>query len=295
MSRRVSVSLCPVQVSYQASCACLSNRREYPNFFRTIPSDFYQSWTMAQLVRRFGWTWVGAVAVNNDYGLLGIQVFAEEVLAAGVCLAFFETFSRETLLADMPRLVRAVQESSARVVLLFAWYTDAGALLAELARRNVTGRIFLASEAWSTSASLLQDPALASVGRGVLGVAVPAAPIPGLEAHLRAVRPSQRPGSIVLQSLWEETFKCTPENGGGALKSLPPCGGTETLQNVQNTTFVDTSQLRITYNVYLAVYAVAHALHNLLACTEDSAPYGTPRCDPSDKVKPKQVFKCHLC
>uniref|UniRef100_A0A8C9UX76 Olfactory receptor C family, r1 n=1 Tax=Scleropages formosus TaxID=113540 RepID=A0A8C9UX76_SCLFO len=274
-------------VSYQASCACLSNRLQFPNFFRTIPSDFYQSRTMAQLVRRFGWTWVGAVAVNNDYGLLGVQVFSEEVKAAGVCLAFFETFSRETLASDLPRLVRVIRESEARVVIIFAWYTDAGALLAELARCNVTNRVFLASEAWSTSDSLLQDPALASIGRGVLGIAVRAAPIPGLEQYLRGVRPSQYPGSAVLRSLWEETFGCSPSEAGHKL--LPPCGGMETLQTVQST-FVDTSQLRITYNVYLAVYAVAHALHNLLACSRESTPYRKPQCGLGQNIEPRQLL-----
>lgn len=65
---------CP-QISYQASCGCLSDRLEFPNFFRTIPSDVYQALTMARLTWLLGWTWVGAVAVDNDYGRLAILIF----------------------------------------------------------------------------------------------------------------------------------------------------------------------------------------------------------------------------
>ena len=62
------------QISYLSSCPCLSNRLQFPNFFRTIPSDVYQAKTMARLAITYHWTWVGAVVANNDYGRLAIQV-----------------------------------------------------------------------------------------------------------------------------------------------------------------------------------------------------------------------------
>ncbi|XP_063061379.1 extracellular calcium-sensing receptor-like [Engraulis encrasicolus] len=272
LSRILSPLKVPV-ISYQASCACLSNRQEFPNVFRTIPSDVYQARTMAHLAEHYGWTWVGAVVVNNDYGLLAVQAFRERAQGSGICLAFFETFTRETLAQDIQRIATTVQESSARVVLVFAWYTDAGALLLELARRNVTGRQFLASEAWSTSSYLLNNPAMRTIGNGVLGVAIRSAPIPGLENHLRKLHPSFHPRDALLRDLWREEFGCEPFSVSGSdSPPLPLCSGAESLQGVQST-FTDTTHLRVTYNVYLAVYAVAHAFHSLLACgpVEDSA------------------------
>ena len=63
------------QISYLASCPCLSDRTKFPNFFRTIPSDIYQARAMARLAIRFNWTWMGAVIENSDYGQLAIQVY----------------------------------------------------------------------------------------------------------------------------------------------------------------------------------------------------------------------------
>lgn len=68
------------QISYLATCPCLSDRTKFPNFFRTIPSDIYQARAMARLAIRFRWTWMGAVVANNDYGQLAIKVYASFML-----------------------------------------------------------------------------------------------------------------------------------------------------------------------------------------------------------------------
>lgn len=65
------------QISYTASCPCLSDRHQYPTFFRTMPSDIYQTQAITQLVLRFNWTWVGAVVANNDYGLKAVKVLKD--------------------------------------------------------------------------------------------------------------------------------------------------------------------------------------------------------------------------
>uniref|UniRef100_A0A8C7UAW5 Olfactory receptor C family, r1 n=1 Tax=Oncorhynchus mykiss TaxID=8022 RepID=A0A8C7UAW5_ONCMY len=299
LSRTLGPLSVPV-ISYQASCGCLSDKQEFPNFFRTIPSDVYQALTMARLTWLLGWTWVGAIAVDNDYGRLAIQVFEEEIRGTGVCLAFFETLNRANLVRDVKRAADTVQASTARVILVFLWYTDMGALLLELGRRNVTDRQFLASEAWSTSGQLLRNPALFNVAQGVVGVAIRSAPIPGFEAHLRSLNPSRRPGDVLLKELWETVFGCSPGAAHGHGTSLSPhprlasCSGAETLEGIQSP-FTDTSQLRITYNVYLAVYSAAHALHSLLSCPQrDSPTWGSSfTCSLPYNISPAELLQ-HL-
>ena len=62
------------------------------------------------------------------------------------------------------------------------------------------------------------------------------------------------------------------------------CDGTEDIQKLQNP-FTDTSQLRITNMVYKAVYAVAHAIHNIVCKKMNSK----MQCDQFMKVEPVQV------
>nr|XP_046245008.1 extracellular calcium-sensing receptor-like [Scatophagus argus] len=159
----------------------------------------------------------------------------------------------------------------------------------------VTNRQFLASEAWSTSDDLLQDLAISKVASGVLGVAIQSSVIPGFKNYLKSLDPIHHPDDEFLQDLWQKEFGCSPLSkqpramhissnlysplqttsdhvsniSKGLLEktSVPPCSGTESLQGLQHP-FTDTSQLRVAYNVYLAVYAAAHALHSLLSCPD---------------------------
>lgn len=49
---------------------------------------------MAQLVLHFGWTWVGTIAADDDYGKYGIKDFKDQVEEAGVCISFSETLPK---------------------------------------------------------------------------------------------------------------------------------------------------------------------------------------------------------
>lgn len=157
----------------------------------------------------------------------------------------------------------------------------------------MTDRQFLASEAWSTSGNLLQDDLSTRVASGVIGVAIRSAPMPGFQKYLWSLKPSLRPHDKLLKEFWENEFSCSPITALNSSR-LPPCSGAETLEGVHHT-LTDTSQLRVTYNVYLAVYAVAHALHNLLSCPDlhGNISDGSSNCSLPKHIHPREV-NCSL-
>ncbi|XP_033833294.1 extracellular calcium-sensing receptor-like [Periophthalmus magnuspinnatus] len=277
-------------ISHLASCPCLSERAKYPNFFRTIPSDVFQSHAMAELAIHFKWSWVGAVIANNDYGHLSLQVFQKATEGKGICVDFIVPVKRETIQSDAERAALTIQASTARVILIFCWYTDVREVFTQLVKRNITDKQFIASEAWSTSEDIIENVNLLKVANGVLGVAIRSAEIPGFENYVRNLHPSQRPHDEFLREYWEQVFGCTPLSSSSS--PFPPCNGTESLYGVQNH-FTDMSQLRVTNNVYLAVYAAAHALHSLLSCPNTEASAATTNCSSPQNVTSAQVLQ-HL-
>lgn len=90
----VSPLLCHPQVSYSSTCSALKSKFQFPTFLRTIPNDQHQSTAIAKLVIRFGWTWVGTISSDDDYGKYGIKDFKEQVEEAGVCISFSETLPK---------------------------------------------------------------------------------------------------------------------------------------------------------------------------------------------------------
>ncbi|XP_053728633.1 vomeronasal type-2 receptor 1 [Synchiropus splendidus] len=292
------------QVSYSSSCSALQSKFQFPTFLRTIPNDKHQSRAMAQLVLHFGWTWVGTIAADDDYGKYGIKDFRSQVEEAGVCISFSETLPKVSSPEAIQRIVRTVVESSAKIIVVFSSDVDLSPLVQELLRHNVSERTWIASEAWVTSA-LINQPGVSSVLAGTLGFGVRSAHIPGLEQHLLDLDPYSDP---LTEEFWETMFNCTldygkalrmAKDGVGERKGTWPrvaggrpeglCSGRELLAQLNNT-YSDVSQLRITYSVYKAVYAVAHALHNLENCAPGGGPFHGNSCADISNFEPWQLM-----
>uniref|UniRef100_A0A3P8ZX57 G-protein coupled receptors family 3 profile domain-containing protein n=1 Tax=Esox lucius TaxID=8010 RepID=A0A3P8ZX57_ESOLU len=229
------------------------NRKKYPSFFRTIPSDLYQSQALAKLVKHFGWTWVGVVNSNSDYGNNGMATFIEAAHQEGVCVeyqeAIFRTDSREKLL----KTVRVMRRATARVVVLFVGLGDLIPLLNVLAHEGDPGLQWVGSESWIT-ARMLAEKQSYSFLRGAVGFAFGNIKLDGLEGFLDSVHPSQDPDNALLREFWETVFQCSfnrsREENRGTL-----CTGAESLAGLKNQ-YNDVSDLRISSKVYTAVYAI---------------------------------------
>ncbi|KAG2462789.1 CASR protein, partial [Polypterus senegalus] len=291
ISRILSLFQMPL-VSYSASCSCLSSKIEYPTFFRTVPSDAFQVKAMVQIIKHYGWTWVGAIASEDDYGQYAIKTFQEEMKAFG-CISFIETVSTMNDNRRVLQIVDTIQQSTAKVIVVFSAEAELMRLVKEIVHHNITGRQWIASEAWSTSAVLATKENFGSFG-GTIGIAIRRGEIQDLESFLYQIRPKLDLNSNLLLQFWEKLFDCyfqeTAIKTNTTVSSVmrTECTGLEDIQTI-HTTYSDVSELRIAYNVYKAVYALAHALHDLMSCQNGKGPFENNECADIKNMQPYQV------
>ncbi|KAM4749224.1 extracellular calcium-sensing receptor-like [Rhinophrynus dorsalis] len=265
------------QISYFATSPFLSNRDLFPSFFRTIPSDEFQSRGLAQLISYFGWSWVGLLATDNDYGQFGIQVVKQEIIKAGACVAFDEDIVTGLPNRNAPHLSKIIRESTAKVVIVIATDWDFINVAEELWRQNVTGKIWVASEAWASS-DLLSKEQFQEVFQGTIGFAIHSGQMPGFSEYLNSLHPSKDLYYSFLKEFWEQKLSCNwfiQENVEERMDNttVPSCTGREKLEG-----FETEADFRLALNVYTSVYAMAWALHDLQACKPGNGPFDHGAC-----------------
>ncbi|XP_026783365.1 extracellular calcium-sensing receptor-like [Pangasianodon hypophthalmus] len=252
-------------ISYYSTCECLSDKRKYPSFLRTIPSDYYQTIALAEMVKHFGWTWVGAIRRDDDYGNSGMAAFTKIAEQLGICLEyslpFFRTYSQEKVL----RIVEQIKSSTSRVIVGFVTPWDLEILLHVFSEHNITGYQWVGTEGW------IADPVAVTLDKynilqGAIGLAIPKTTVTGLKDFILDIKPLKSAGSAIFMKFWESMFTCKYGMQNNS-KDIPVCTGEEKLSDIENT-FTDMSMMPIFSNVYKGVYAIAHTLHELLGCKQ---------------------------
>nr|AAI62412.1 Taste receptor, type 1, member 1 [Danio rerio] len=253
------------QISYEATNELLSNKLLYPSFFRTIPSDKNQVNAMIQVLVKFNWTWIALLGSDNSYGIQGMQSLSEQAPLNNICIAYQAqipavTDSTKKYMQDM---VKNILKTKVNTIVVFANKRRAAGFFPFVIAQNVTGKVWIGTEDWSVASTVSSIPGISMIGT-VIGVAVKYTEFDGFDNYERLSVPGlKNPGQFNLSV---------------------PCMQNTNLYDIAINGF-SLSQYDITssFNVYKAVYAVAHALHNVLDC--DSG-----LCQKYD-VQPWQVYE----
>ncbi|XP_034083754.1 extracellular calcium-sensing receptor-like [Gymnodraco acuticeps] len=253
-------------ISHFATCACLSDKSKYPSFLRTIPSDYYQSRALAQLVKHFGWTWVGAIRTNDDYGNNGMATFTETAQQLGICLEYSVSFFRTDPPDKIQKIIDIIKASTSKVIIAFLSYMDLEVILHAFSHHNLTGYQWIGSESW------IFDSQTAVVDKHhildcAIGLSIPKAHVSGMREFMLDVRPLNVSSNEMFTTFYETLFSCKFKQSKSSSRNQKECTGREDLTEVQNS-FTDMSLMPIFNNVYKGVYAAAHALHFILSCNK---------------------------
>ncbi|XP_068105983.1 extracellular calcium-sensing receptor-like isoform X2 [Hyperolius riggenbachi] len=283
------------QVSYIAVHPSLSNKAEFPSFLRTMISSGSQPQGLIELCKKFGWTWIGLIVSSYDYMLQEAIALKREAITNGICISFFETISQfGPGDKSMSTLVANVYKSTAKVVILYCSSPAISMLFAEVLQENLSGKVWIGIESWYTS-PVTQYKQLWKIMNGTIGIARTKKVPPNFSYFLRTLLPSTYPRMLSFWKFWERMFNCKqPINNANNSISISEggsqvCTGSEKLVT-DDITEVNDPTLQAVYMAHNAIYAVVHALHNLLSCTPGGEEKQRKLCADKQNIKPWQVL-----
>uniref|UniRef100_A0A8C5VMT4 Glutamate metabotropic receptor 2 n=1 Tax=Microcebus murinus TaxID=30608 RepID=A0A8C5VMT4_MICMU len=259
------------QISYASTSAKLSDKSRYDYFARTVPPDFFQAKAMAEILRFFNWTYVSTVASEGDYGETGIEAFELEARARNICVATSEKVGRAMSRVAFEGVVRALlQKPSARVAVLFTRSEDARELLAASQRLNASFT-WVASDGWGALESVVAGSEGAA--EGAITIELASYPIGDFASYFQSLDPWNNTRNPWFREFWEQRFRCSFRQRDCAAHSL------------RSVPFEQESKIMFVVN---AVYAMAHALHNMHRAL---CPNATRLCDAMRPVNGRRLYK----
>ncbi|XP_069805027.1 taste receptor type 1 member 2-like [Dendropsophus ebraccatus] len=242
------------QINIFATSKRMSDR-SLPSCFQTIPSSRMQQQAIKDILNYFNWTWVAVLGSLDDYGVEGVEQFIEFMSDTNTCVAYkglipIKILGKEAEWENaISDIASNISFTKVNVVLVFS--TDVATLdfFKEMADLDVFAKIWLATETWSLSKDIYDLPNIKKLGV-VLGIALKSVKIPGLDDYLMNVYYENR-------SSLEE-----PRVDESCNQKCDDC------RNTSLSNFLGDSDNRVSFSIYTAVYAVAHALHIVLGCNK---------------------------
>ncbi|XP_030050737.1 vomeronasal type-2 receptor 26-like [Microcaecilia unicolor] len=242
----------PQQISYTSGNLVMSNTIKFPYFYRTVPTELHLCAGIVKLLKHFGWTWVGIIAADDENSMRAVQILREGIKQSGGCTEFIETFHQYSslVLQNTDNILNTIITSSTKVIILYC-----NRVCTELVRRTSTweapGKIWIITNEWGFFL-----PSYNVDRKNTLAFAIAKKTIPSFHKFVREVNPAIFPSDSFIELWWKDL--CNNQCPNNIQRS---CSSDETSAYIIH---CDTINSGDSYNVYNAVYALAHALHNMI-------------------------------
>ncbi|OCT68975.1 hypothetical protein XELAEV_18040283mg [Xenopus laevis] len=237
----------------------LSNKNQFPHFYRTVPNEIAQYDALVKLIKHFSWTWVGVLVSDNESGLKISQILQKEFALHGICFAFLEFIPYHDGLDFVKRMqiARSLSNSAANVIIAYGDRDYMLTLQLILYMFPISEKVWIISSQWDVASGFDYYFLHYDTFNGSLAFALHTSSIPGFEDFLLTLTPDDFPNDIFIYDAWWELHGCVWKTNTTDIK----CNGTEEIRKVNENAYKDISFY--SYSIYNAVYMLAYTLHYL--------------------------------
>ncbi|XP_068121725.1 vomeronasal type-2 receptor 26-like [Hyperolius riggenbachi] len=250
------------KVSYGATDPLLSDRVQFPTFYRTVPNYSTKHRAVVEVLKSFGWNWVGIIAYKDDSHQAASEQLRSEMIKHGICVEFYTLIS-EKASGTFAAVYEAIDHSTAQVIILYMGPVTFSFLFL-LKKWQAKKFLFISCPMLSSFTDFNLD-VFGSYFNGSLVLEFNQGEIPEFKDYVLSASPSRFPKDIFTAQVWREVFSCQTHNFRSSNKySQKFCNINHTLGEFQLKGLqMDTFQKA--YNVYLAVYSLAYGLHKMIS------------------------------
>ncbi|XP_018422429.1 PREDICTED: vomeronasal type-2 receptor 116-like [Nanorana parkeri] len=254
----------------------------YPSFFQTLPSDKTQYLAIAELLKHFGWTWIGVITSDDDAGEKQSQELTKQAAEHGICIEYMISLpagQTSRRMGNLNKKKQIINNSTSSVVVLCGTISLVPIRFLEIQSSVGHKKTLIFSVDPITQFSPNEQEKSPFHGSLVFSPITKA--IPRLKRALEWMSSANSPRNTLLEFIIAIYFRCTSSDSilNTAVEfyyghKLHTCNRSILLAELPDYIYY-TESFGTAYQVYRSVYAMAHALHamqlytsrNLNSCT----------------------------
>ncbi|XP_052023911.1 vomeronasal type-2 receptor 116-like isoform X2 [Apodemus sylvaticus] len=238
----------------------LSDHDQFRYVHQVATEDTHLSHGMVSLMLHFRWTWIGVVISDNDQGIQFLSDLREEMQSHGICLAFvnvipetMQIYTTESMMYD-----KQIMTSSAKVAIIYGEMNST--LEVSFRRWEYLGaqRIWITTSQWDVITNKKEFSL--NFFLGTVTFAHHSSEMPKFRNFMQTIDTDKYPVNISESILGWNYFNCSISKNRNKMEHFKFNNTFEWIALQK----YDMALSEEGYNLYNAVYAVAHTYHELI-------------------------------
>uniref|UniRef100_A0A8D2L4K9 Receptor ligand binding region domain-containing protein n=1 Tax=Varanus komodoensis TaxID=61221 RepID=A0A8D2L4K9_VARKO len=252
----------------------LSDKTHFPMFFQMVPNESSQYDGIVQLLKYFGWNWIGLLVPEGDSGETFLQTLKPMLFHNDICIGLTQVIPKmksyslnvKSLSINLNKLSHNLSHCKINVTLVSGdgQSMECFRILLEASEwflKHPMEKVWVTISQWDVTAMFPWSRFPEKSLNGTLSFSLHTKVVPGFQVFLEDINPFQS-SFYLIHRFWSNAFLCSLPLYNKHIPGGKDCTGEERLRDLSGFLF-EMEMSGHSYNIYNAVYALAHACHDL--------------------------------
>ncbi|XP_061469634.1 vomeronasal type-2 receptor 26-like [Rhineura floridana] len=246
------------QVSYAFVSHVLSDKTQFPFFYRVVPNEEAQYPGIVKLLLHFRWTFIGLIAFDTDNGERFMKTLTPLLLRSGICVAISETFPRlnKNKIKVNPLPFQKWEQLHVFVYCVETNSVILGIIIIEKifhqAIKSIEGKVLITTAMWDISLDIIYDRLYFQNIHGIFSFFI--------ETNKKTKHVDFLPFFSAIKEFGKKAFNCSYLKHALSAKGWIRCRQREKLMDMLPQDDLERVLSVDSYRIYNTVHAVAWAL-----------------------------------